>query len=491
MKISVLSQGQEENLQVSPGVRLLDYLRDARIYVNASCGGRGSCHKCRVQVKKGFLAQSSFDKKAFKTEELEEGWRLSCQALPRGPLSVVVPEQKNLKASPRIIHHADVPYDEVFWACDLGSTGIVVALGNEKGEAIAEAHLLNKQVLFGDDVMTRLHFAMQKGVGPLQETLLETLQSCKEALTKAFPDICAKAKSDEIFCAGNAAMTSFLHRWNIESLATAPFQPENLNSQHVLHGDTKFTSLPLLGGFVGGDTFAGILALKKLNVSTPWMLVDMGTNTEVVLNTGKKELYFASAPAGPAFEGGNISCGMRAEPGAVAHATFTDSTWDLDVLGKDLPQGICGSGLMDILVESVKAGLLQKDGYLDNPPLNITSKIYVTADDVREFQLAKSATRTACDILIDRAGVRPTQIYLAGSFAAHIKEESLLGIGLLPEGIPVRALGNLSLKGSLLYARMSEEERSKCVNSINEEKRAVELALQDDFQGAFVNNLNF
>jgi len=495
MKIKVEARSETHELIVNSGHRLLSTLQNADIPVNAACGGAGSCTKCRVKIKEGFVGITTADRKAFSEIELNAGWRLSCQATPRTNISCLVPDVENLRAKPRIVvHKSVVETEKLFFACDLGSTGVVVAISNQKGEALVEAHLLNKQVRYGADVMTRLKVAQDRGVELLHEKVIETLDLCLKELQLSQAALFETAKkSKKLYCSGNSALVSFLHNWNISELAVFPFQPLHREAfeSHSDKLDLTLYSLPLLGGFVGADTFAGLYYLASLKPEEPWMLVDIGTNTEIVINNGKGELYFSSAPAGPAFEGGNIVQGMRAESGAISHAQFKNNAWELETIGNDKARGICGSGLIDILFEGVKAGLIQQDGYLPTPKLELNEEIYLIADDIREFQLAKSATRTACDLLIERAGVTPKTLYLAGTFAQHLNADSIRGIGLLPTEIHMKAIGNSSLLGTQLYAAASEDEQKHFNNELSKGLKPIELALQNDFQEAFVKNLNF
>jgi len=481
------------------GARLLDYLQENSVPVNAACGGNGTCHKCRVKVTEGFSAITPKDREAFHESELASGWRLSCQSRPRTNLSLDVPSAESIRNRARVVKRSEEAKRPVL-ICDLGSTGVVVAIidlaatGNESRVPLIEAHLLNRQVRFGADVMTRLHHAQLKGVDPLQTALIDSLKSCLDALKSDAPALFAAAFPSGMYCSGNSAMTSFLLNRSIDTLAVAPFQPDSREAgeftSEVL-GGLKVKTLPLLAGFVGGDTVAGILAIEALGAAEPWMLVDIGTNTEIVVNNGKGELWLSSAPAGPAFEGGNISQGMRAEAGAISVARHDGEAWTLETIHGDIPRGICGSGLIDILNESVKSELITEDGFVPGGRLLVTPEIGILADDVREFQLAKSATRTAADLLIERSGVTPLKIYLAGTFAQNLRLDSVDGVGLLPPGIPVSVIGNASLTGVGLYAALEEPARKKFLDRLEEMRRPVELALQDDFQERFVRNLNF
>lgn len=534
MKLRVNLGGETQELAVPTGARLLDYIQGAELPINAACGGGGTCHKCRVRVVDGFLPVTAKDQIAFKPSELEQGWRLSCQSRPRVNAEIEIPMLESLRGKPRLVRNGTIARDaDVRLVCDLGSTGVVVALSVAASvtasaqaavsvsvqhtvdgpqaksrtasttDAVSvpssiEAHLLNKQIRFGADVMTRLHQAQKLGVEPLRAAVLETLKACLLSLKEAEPEVYARALPHGLTCAGNSAMTSFLLNQDTATLAVAPFQPKSLAAGEMVWSEMDglvVRTLPLLAGFVGGDTVAGLLAVdaqaKALGPNAAWALVDIGTNTEIVINNGRGELWLSSAPAGPAFEGGNISQGMRAESGAISVAHWRDGRWELKTIGGDRPRGICGSGLIDILHEAVQAGLITRDGFVETGRLEVTPEIGLLADDVREFQLAKSATRTATDLLVERAGAKPRVIYLAGTFAQNLRQDSLAGVGLLPEGVPVQIVGNASLAGVSRYAAMTGSERKSFVAGLESASRPVELALQDDFQERFVRNLNF
>jgi uncharacterized 2Fe-2S/4Fe-4S cluster protein (DUF4445 family) len=526
LKIRVDTQTESLDLTVPVGARLLDYLQEAGIPVNAACGGNATCQKCRVRLRSGFLAPTAGDRKAFRPDELEAGWRLSCQSRPKVNLEVELPAIESFKTKPRVVRFDSVIREVLGGGsrsfglvCDLGSTGVVLALVDlSSRRVLLEAHLLNRQVRYGADVMTRLHSAQKLGSDPLRKSIAETIEACEQALAAAagagtdaaaLSEAFASSRKRGIFFAGNSAMTTFAFGWPIETLAVSPFQPFSTDvGEGVLSSGTSIRSLPLLAGFVGGDTVAGILAIERRFLSRedsrkPWMLVDIGTNTEIVLFSPgayaeDDTLWFSSAPAGPAFEGGNIAQGMRAEPGAISKAQWNGesadggaSGWKFETIGGDRAKGICGSGLIDVLDQAVKGGLITADGYLPGGRLELTPSVSLLADDIREFQLAKSATRSAIDLLIDRAGVRPEKIYFAGTFAANLDLASVFGVGILPAGIPVEPIGNGSLVGTLEFAAMKPAERDEWVARLLRMRRPIELALQDDFQDRFVRNLNF
>lgn len=575
MRLNILTDGGTDSLNYHPGPTMLEILQNSDFQVDSVCGGAGTCTKCRVQVT-GFCPISAVDRKSFSESELSDGWRLSCQSRPRVNLAVKIPKVENFRNKPRVICYEtgsrkpearnptsqegegrrDViptgrggPYgvdprlrgedrvwnDSVHLVCDLGSTGVVVALGSNYQNRSLEVHLLNKQVRFGGDVMTRLHNASKYGIETLQKAVLKTIQTCLKAIETEDPNGYAEAIKHPVICAGNSAMTSLLLGWDIQSLAVSPYQPETLESGQFrldvnssdrldpsLRGEDRggrqpcLQTVPLLGGFVGGDTAAAILYIESIHPTGPWMMVDIGTNTEVVIKDSSGTFWFASAPAGPAFEGGNITKGMRAEPGAVSEAEYNAGSqpsrggpergsWSIQTIGDDIPKGICGSGLIEIVDQAVQSNLIHKDGYIPGGRLDVVDGIFLMADDVREFQLAKAATRTAVDILIQKAfsdgfplsRERPIPderigvIYFAGTFASHLNQTSVKRLGLLPDDIPIQNIGNGSLKGAFIYAQMSEKQKAEFETRLHQTSKQIELALEDAFQAQFVENLNF
>ncbi len=520
MKHKISSFGETKEIQTFSNVRLLDVLQSHDFFVNAACGGKGTCHKCRVKITEGFSLVTATDKVAFTQAELEEGWRLSCQSVPRTGLSITLPSVENASSKPRLVRLSSV-CEQPYWICDLGSTGVVVALCDrgQNGAVVIEAHSLNRQVKFGSDVMTRLAEAQKSGVEKLQRLIFETLELCFHSIVKdlereKIPGFVFENELD-LYLSGNSAMVSFLHGWDISTLAVSPYQPLKTEMQKTwinfkvkIEGEEKnlkanLISLPLLSGFVGADTVAGVLSIEKQHKKEVdcWMLVDIGTNTEIVLKVPPKNqksspqdhYWYTSAPAGPAFEGGNISQGMRAEPGALSAAKYlpVEKKWKIETIANDRPKGICGSGLMDVIYQAVLNGLIQKDGFVENGKLQINDSLALVADDIREFQLAKSATRSAIELLCDRAHIRPKVIFLAGTFAQNLNLDSVKGLGLIPSDIKAIQIGNASLQGTSIFATLSSFERESFIQKLKAQSEQIELALQDDFQEIFVKNLNF
>ncbi len=494
-----------------PGPTLLEQLQAASVPIKSSCQGKGICRQCRVQVERGIAPVTSSDRKAFKDDQLAAGWRLSCGIRPKTAIDVVFPQTYIFQND---VTWLRAPVSEFEWACDFGTTGVEISGVDRDGEFV-RVKGLNRQVVRGADIMTRLEYAQGNGVEPLFEIAEEQIGKMLAALRAEIaanaavhvncelgtntPGSGSAPELPRMTIAGNSAVASFLAKLPIESLATSPYQPESLGEQTFPIAGVAATSLPLLNSFVGGDLFAGLFYLwsKRKEFSSafggefsePWILMDVGTNSEILLFDGEK-LFVASTPAGPAFEGSNISIGMRAEHGAIKNPRIEGGKWKIDVIGGDLPKGICGSALVQAVDEAVEAGFVNSDGEIVMPgAVPFTSTLTLNQDDFREFQLAKSAIRTGLDLVGLEAARPPKRLFLAGAFGEHLPLAASRRMGLLPE-METRALGNASLKGIVAWIHARPAERSEFQAWLDAAKHPIELALSDEFQARFIDNLS-
>lgn len=486
------------------GHSLLDVARSKGIAINAPCGGRGTCGKCLVRLLAGNAPPTAEDRSILSEGMLREGLRLSCRIRPRTPVTVEVQSRFDLRAAPTVtrLGHTPLP-NQVLAAVDLGSTSVQLrTIDPATGDVLGEASVLNRQVRRGHDVMTRLTYALE---GPsardeLTNDARETFRSLEEAARgRIFP------KDGEIthwFVAANSAMTALLWGADINSLAEAPYYPPFFDERSGspqdwgLSGET-ITTFPLLGSFVGGDTAAAIIATDLDKPGSSRMLIDIGTNTEIVL-AHQGTLYAASTPAGPAFEGGNISVGMRAEVGAIVRIDVReDGAIRATTIGSGKAKGICGTGLLEVLGELVRAGIVAKDGEIASGSDRITLArgVDLLQMDIRELQLAKGALRAATKLLCRVANIRDrdlAEVLLAGAFGANLHHSVAIRLGMLPEVDPsaVRAVGNAALDGATLFARDPAGVRARLAD-VRAHLSHVELAMRDDFQDVFVTSLNF
>lgn len=403
---------------------------------------------------------------------------------------------------------------QVGFALDLGTTtleGSLVDLGS--GEVLASYQCANPQRAYGADVMTRLTLAVRSSdtASRMRAAALggagEVLRSL--CLASGIP---AEHVASGVLV-GNTAMHHLAFGLDIAGLAAAPYSAATTKARMLdaqtaaKYGLPPMYAAPLIGSYVGSDAVAGSLA-TDLTAGPTRMLIDVGTNTEVLL-WYRGTMYAASAPAGPAFEGGEISCGMRAGPGAVCSVQLHGGDLRLNVVGEEPAKGICGSGLIDAIAVMREAGALDLTGRLQQsgslqdriivgdkgyPVAFILSpSLSITQMDVRAFQLAKGAIRAAVEILLryaDAAASDLQEILLAGAFGTSVRAENALATGMLPllDKSAICAVGNTSLAGArLLLASAGSREIAEGLAASAEH---VELSLRPDFQSEFLKSLD-
>ena len=479
-------EGQVYDLTVNAGPTLLEILQNAEVPIKSSCLGKGLCRQCRVRVESGFAPVTASDAKSFSKALLDQGWRLSCSIRPRVPLTVFFPQSYTFSEK---ISIARAPVSDFDWICDYGTTGVEIA-GMDRDGMFATIHGLNKQVLHGSDIMTRLEYSQRNGTEELRAIGRAQIELLVAKLKAAIAEKAPFVPTGRMVLAGNSAVTSFLAGLDVSELGVSPYAPATLEPQDFIWDTLRIETLRLLHSFVGGDLFAGLYALwlEKDSLAKPWILMDVGTNSEI-LYWDTEFLYVSSTPAGPAFEGSSISIGMRAENGAIVDPRYADGKWSYTVIGGDLPKGICGSALIQAVDESVKSGAVAADGEVLRPEaLAFTEKLNLSQDDYREFQLAKSAIRTGLELIVESGKCAPETLYLGGAFGEHLPLAEAQSIGLLPR-IPTRALGNTSLAGTALWARANDADRARFSAWLDDVKRPIELALSDRFQELFVKNM--
>ncbi len=594
----------ERAVRVPYGVTLFDAASWNGIAIDSTCGGHGTCKKCRIRIADDAPAPTSLDIRAYTATELKDGWRLACRTLATRDTTVEVPplttrpkaatvgvgrqvilrpavqkrylemtepdlsdqasdlervlaqlddlepraELAVLRTLGRTLRAADyhvtaVVVDDVLIAVEPGDTtdrrfGIAFDLGTTTvvatlldlgtGTPVAVASTLNKQQPFGADVITRISATM------MDPGALDKLQAlAQETLAELAAAVCAEGGVEprevyEVALAGNATMTHIVLGIDPEPLGMAPFilatrlYPEVLAADLGLpvHPRARAVVFPSFGAYVGGDITAGLLASGMDRDARVRLFVDIGTNCEIVL--GNREWLLATAaPAGPAFEGAAIRCGMRAADGAIEVVTMTPDELTLKVIGDAEPQGLCGSGLVDAVTGLVTLGLLDESGRLVTeeaaraaaPGLagRLTrvgqervfvlhwrgaaeDSIYLSQRDVRELQFAKAAIATGWQILLEEAGLTQAdvkQVLLAGSFGSFLSPAAAIRIGLVPE-VPVQRVvpaGNVAGEGAKM-ALLSLRERAGGL-ALLEEVRYVELSDRAGFNDRFVAQLNF
>jgi uncharacterized 2Fe-2S/4Fe-4S cluster protein (DUF4445 family) len=416
-------------------------------------------------------------------------------------------------------------------AVDLGTTTVAASLHDlHTGDRLGTASAMNGQIAFGDDVLARINIAIEspEGQTKLQRTIVDTLNGLIDELIAQSQ--VSRHHIYHLVIAGNTTMQQLLAGIDCKPLSELPFV-QAFSDAHTtpttplgikLAPCAQVTLMPQIGAFVGGDTTAGLLAVApELEPGEPFVLVDIGTNGEIVASDGEK-LLAASAAAGPAFEGARISCGMRAAPGAIEAVSIEDGELVLDVIGASKPAGLCGTALIDVAATLLETGILDATGrFLDDDELptelsaSLRARITTHNDapafvlatveeaagaapllilqrDIRELQLASAAIRAGVSLVLQRAGLDETPTYLlAGAFGNYINPVSAIRMGLLPsvDAANVRFIGNAAHAGAQMALLQSKS--LEAANRTRARAEHVSLSTDPEFQMEFAMAMMF
>jgi uncharacterized 2Fe-2S/4Fe-4S cluster protein (DUF4445 family) len=407
------------------------------------------------------------------------------------------------------------------FAIDLGTTTVDLSLhGLETGRGVARRSVLNRQAAYGADVISRAQAFSRERAG-VRDAATRTIDECAHnILTEAGVRPTQVVRSVVV---GNPIMMHILHDLDPLELTHSPYIPVTTGAIRrgpedfgwTFQGHGAVETLPSISAFVGADTVGMIVALDLAKEEGVSLSIDIGTNGEMVLSRGGK-LITTSTAAGPAFEGAQIACGMRALEGAVVAASFHAGDLALTTSGGGRVLGIAGTGLISLVALLLDRGVIDPTGRLAEPRevvdqalrrrlastprgepclrLNDEGSVYVSQRDIRELQLAKAAVRTGVESLLGSTGLRIEDldaIRLAGNFGSALDVGAAMRIGLIPPVDPERVdvVGNAALRGAAL-ALVSREHRARC---IREAREAVflELAGRPEFQTRFADALMF
>jgi uncharacterized 2Fe-2S/4Fe-4S cluster protein (DUF4445 family) len=448
------------------------------------CAGQGICGGCRVQVLAGTLPITGADLDHLSPEELSQGWRLACAARPSGPLVLAFAQWRMDVLS----DHSSLAPDNKHGlgiAIDVGTTTIVAQmLDMATGDVLAVESMLNPQAASGSDVMTRIRAVLDG------QDLTTTI---REALCQAVVRLAAGRELEitEVLLVGNTVMHHLFCGIDIEPLSHVPFASPHLGEQYFRPHDLAWPLpencairfMPCIGGFVGADILAGIIAVGMPFSNECIALIDLGTNGEIAIGN-REGIVCASTAAGPAFEAGSIRMGMRAVTGTISHVSMARSQVRATVIGDVPPRGICGSGLVDAVALGLRMRQILPSGCIANRTRTfiVAEPVVLHQADIRELQLAKGAIAAGFKLLLRSINVNVGQlrsIYLAGAFGNYVKIDSALAIGLMdaPRSI-LHAAGNTALRGAKMMLMQTAAPRLPKIRHIS---LAADPAFQDEF----------
>ncbi len=526
--IHILQNGRK--LTCETGAVLMSVLLDAGMFLENPCNGTGVCGKCRVRVVAGDVSPVSETERRLLTElELTSGVRLACITSVLGDTDLELLQRERRH---RVLTTGYLPAFErdafeggYGVAVDIGTTTVAAALVDLKsGQEVAQVSRVNAQKRFGLDVLTRITYECRNpetGAAELQRSIVDSLNSMiAEACDAAG---IGPAEITSVAVAANCTMTHMLLGADARSIGRAPYQPlftgaQTLRAAEIglLTGeDAELYCLPQVSAYIGADIVAGVYVCGLEKERGNVLFIDIGTNGEIVLSCGGR-LMSCSCAAGPALEGANIRCGMRADDGAIEELSISDDGISVQVIGGGQAVGLCGSGILAAVRELLRTGLVKSSGAFIKPEaldensvlrqrllvqgvkreflLQSKPEIRMTQDDVRQVQLAKGAILSGFLALLHKAGICMEdldKVLIAGQFGSHLPAASLVGTGILPGEVEDRLVyvGNSSKSGA--YMALLSKAVRRDMEELAGRMEYMELAESEGYESLFAKSMKF
>ncbi len=521
--VHVLPSGRY--VKAKPDRSLMESLMSQNIFLRSDCGGKGVCKKCRVEIV---------------SKEGDSQLKEACQLMVTKDISINIPEISML--SSHIISKAPTLLPSIFKkmsqgvdkeesfgiAVDLGTTTIAIYLCNTaRGEVISSLAVKNPQVLYGDDVISRIGSIGQKekNLGQLQKLVVRAIEWGIDELLASHDFV--EDFVSKMVAVGNPTMIHILLGVDPKPIGVSPYQPAFYEARNVQSDELGFKLknfsiqvLPQVSGFIGGDIISAAVAVDLENKPDGTLLVDLGTNGELILKANGS-FFATSCATGPAFEGASLSCGMQAVPGAVNKVLIKS--------GKNLPEytcinpfksskispsGVCGTGIISTVAQLCQKNFLEPGGAFKNELIlsvlrkddsgklqyiivpekasQSGSAIFISQKDIRSVQLGKAALITGIEFLLKKAGIeKPDAIIVAGAFGTFLDKKDMMTLGMIPSIDPgrVKMVGNAAGTGSIM-ALCNDIYLKKSIQ-IAEKINIVDLACNQSFQDKFIKNLRF
>lgn len=547
----------------SHGISIMDFLADSSMLINTPCRGNRTCGKCRIKILGDLRECSAQERMLLGEDYYKAGYRLACFNVIESDLDIFLDEEysysiliegKNTKSDISSIVEKKFVEDEnsgktivinngenvltetgdttdLFYgiAFDIGTTTIAAYLYDLKNNKRCDVYsVINPQVKFGADVITRIEYSLESKIAAdkVHETVIKCINEIIESLCKN-----NSIKKNDIYEAtfvGNTTMMHFLLNVDATSLASLPFSTPLTETKYVKPGNLginindvgSLIILPCISAFIGSDTVAATLSSEIFEKEKESLLIDIGTNGEIVMGN-KNKLFACSAAAGSAFEGANIKNGIGGVKGAIDAVFMKDNDIMINTIGNIPPVGICGSGIIDIVAlmhncgvlenngkilskdeaskldnESIRARLIKIDGenafriYKNDENIDIT----ITQKDIRMIQNAKAAIAAGIKVLLKESKTNIDDIdnlYLAGGFGNFINIESAVTIGLLPKELKEKTSGIGNAAGIGAVECLIAKNNLKMAEKIKNNTKIIELSEDHEFFDIFVDSMNF
>lgn len=487
-KVRILTENAIEKEIWAKG-NLLEALRQNNLAPEAICGGAGSCGKCKVWVDGEAVL-------ACRTEIVRD---IEVRLCPKEKMTVLTEGVKQA-----------VPFSPIktgyLIAVDIGTTTIVCYLLDQAdGKELGNASMLNPQSEYGADVVTRIQAAM---AGKMEEMVQKT----RTGVMNLIEQLCADAlitcrEIGVIALVGNPTMQQLFFGITLENLIKIPFYPvftktEIISAKEYLAAckNAELLLIPDISGYIGADTIGAVLACGMDQSDKITLLVDIGTNGEMVLGN-QNRMIACSTAAGPALEGAGIRFGMRGADGAIDHVWTDGGKIQYHVIGEREAKGICGSGIIDAAAAALDMGVFNERGRIaemeeiDGTRIwRLSENVYLTQEDIRAVQLAKGAIAAGIEQLALQYGISIEaidQVYLAGAFGSYLDKYSACRIGLLPLLLEKKIISIGNAAGSGAKQLVCCKEQMEKAQRLAEQIEVIELSESPDFQKIFAKCMKF
>lgn len=539
LKFTVDFQPVGRRVDLRYGETLLQAAQSSGMELQAACGGSGTCGHCQVRLVTGWVSAVTAEELHLLSQPLlQGGFRLACQASPRSDVTVEIPAE-SLTSGQRVqleseVSRVEIDIDRVSLgaaldfagpvvglAVDLGTTKIAGYLVNLKtGETIAQQGLMNPQIAYGEDVISRIAYASKS-----DECQQRLHQLVIAAVNRLAESLCQQAGVPRVnvvraVVAGNTAMHHLFTGLPVEQLGQAPYRPASTQAAAVaaeqigldLGNQAEVYTPANIAGYVGGDHLAMLLGIGIQKCPQPALAIDIGTNTELTLKV-KDRLLTCSCASGPAFEGAHIHQGMRAAPGAIERVVLHDGDIRFYTIDRRPACGICGSGILDAISVLLQAEVLDTRGNFrkGQPGVRVSQgkvefvlanartaanggEVLISRQDICEIQLAKAAIRGGIDVLLEAGGVPAAALqhfFIAGAFGSYLHPRSAIRVGLFP-AIPedrIRQVGNAAGLGA--RQMLASNAKRSAAEQLAAGIEYIELTNHPGFHEKFVKALVF
>jgi len=495
MKVNIKAKNKVISLETQDS-DILTTLAKHSLFVSAYCSGRGLCGKCKIRYLSSAPSPTKKEESILSNNELKNGFRLACLHKFKENDYIEVFETKPVFSEDKGVVCTDD--NDNYIAIDIGTTTISLSLIKNKKQ-LKTTRLLNPQVSFGGDVMTRI---AKREKNSQQILTLILNKAIKDAIDKLIAIDNVKEVKEIVVCA-NPTMLSYFLGIDTKPIGEYPYTPPFKGSKKAKWNGFDIYIPPIISAFIGSDITAGLI---NLDTSDDFLFIDIGTNCEFILKRNDS-LYSASIPGGPALEGVGIDYGITAQEGAIDKVEF-DRTLKCHTIGNKKAEGITGSGLISAIALLNRFEIIDKSGKIkeawevEDIPFNLLNRIkkegfflengiFLTQNSIREFQLVKGALNAGIDILLKKTNSNINdieKIYISGGFTKSLTREDIVYSNLLNIDKEFVFLGNSALKGGL---KLFCKKNRNYLEGVSKKIEYIEIANQNNFQERYLKYMDF